>query len=95
MKEIVLSLRQAGKTYGAGAARVDALFDIDLDVARGELVAIMGRSGSGKSTLLNLAGGLDEPTTGTVTVRGMHLGGLTPKESAAMRRRARFLLGEI
>ncbi len=47
----------------------------------------MGRSGSGKSTLLNLAGGLDEPTTGTVTVRGLHLGGLTPKESAAMRRR--------
>jgi putative ABC transport system ATP-binding protein len=87
VREIVLGLRQAGKTYGSGAARVDALFDIDLDVARGELVAIMGRSGSGKSTLLNLAGGLDEPTTGTVLVRGQHLGGLTPKEAAAMRRR--------
>ena len=87
MSELVLDVRQVGKTYGAGAGRVDALIDVSIEVHAGELVAIMGRSGSGKSTLLNLAGGLDEPTTGTVTVHGSHLGGLARNAAAAMRRR--------
>ncbi|MGH3649719.1 MAG: ATP-binding cassette domain-containing protein, partial [Acidimicrobiia bacterium] len=74
MSEPVLKMRRVGKTHGRGAQRVDALVDIDLDVAPGEFVAITGRSGSGKTTLLNIAGALDEPTTGNVWVDGQDLG---------------------
>jgi putative ABC transport system ATP-binding protein len=77
-----------GRTYGAGAQRVDALVDVDLDVAAGEWVAITGRSGSGKTTVLNMAGGLDEPTTGTVTVGGSHLGDMSKSELARLRRQS-------
>ncbi|MBA2336635.1 MAG: ABC transporter ATP-binding protein [Acidimicrobiia bacterium] len=84
----VLSMRRVGRTHGSGAQRVDAVVDIDLDVHAGELVAVMGRSGSGKTTLLNLAGGLDEPTTGTVQVSGDHLGDMSKTGLAALRRRS-------
>ncbi|GGK50897.1 macrolide ABC transporter ATP-binding protein [Planomonospora parontospora subsp. parontospora] len=60
---------------------------MSLDVVAGELVAVMGPSGSGKSTLLNLAGGLDAPTSGEVTVEGAPLSGLSARELAALRRR--------
>jgi putative ABC transport system ATP-binding protein len=86
MSELVLQMRRVGKTHGKGAQRVDALVDIDLDVAAGEFVAITGRSGSGKTTLLNIAGALDEPTTGNVWVGGQDLGDLSNKELARIRR---------
>jgi putative ABC transport system ATP-binding protein len=86
MSELVLRMRGVGRTHGRGAQRVDALLDMDLDVAAGELVAVMGRSGSGKSTLLNLAGGLDQPTTGTVQVAGSDLADLSRGQLAAVRR---------
>src|SRR5690554_3589701 len=79
-------MRRVGKTHGKGAQRVDAIIDIDLDVAPGEFVAITGRSGSGKTTLLNIAGALDEPTTGNVWVEGRDLGDLSRKELAQLRR---------
>lgn len=82
----VLSLRRVGKTHGSGVQRVDALVDVDLDLAAGELVAVTGRSGSGKTTLLNLAGALDEPTTGEVIVEGQNLAALSQKELARVRR---------
>lgn len=82
----VLSMRRVGRTHGSGVQRVDALVDVDLDVQAGELVAIMGRSGSGKSSLLNIAGGLDQPTTGTVQVAGTHLGDMSGSQLAALRR---------
>lgn len=82
----VLSLRRVGKTHGTGAQRVDALVDVDLDVMAGELVAVTGRSGSGKTTLLNLAGALDEPTTGEVIVEGQNLATLSKDELAGVRR---------
>jgi putative ABC transport system ATP-binding protein len=63
-------VRGLGKTYGDGRTRVHALRGVDLDVACGELLAIMGPSGSGKSTLLHLLGALDAPTTGTIEVAG-------------------------
>jgi putative ABC transport system ATP-binding protein len=61
------------KTYRTGAVAVPALVDVDLEVAPGELVAIMGASGSGKTTLLNCLSGLDEIDKGTVSVQGQDL----------------------
>jgi putative ABC transport system ATP-binding protein len=62
----VLSIRALSKTYGTGDTAVRALRAIDLDVAAGEFVVLLGASGSGKSTLLNILGGLDRPTSGEV-----------------------------
>ncbi len=86
MTEPILSMRRLGKTHGSGAQRVDALVSIDLDLMPGELVAVTGRSGSGKTTLLNMAGALDEPTSGEVIVAGRNLATLSKNELARVRR---------
>ncbi|MGW4422112.1 ABC transporter ATP-binding protein [Streptosporangium sp. NPDC004631] len=83
----VLRLADVSRVHGEGPQAVAALRRVSLEVAAGELVAMMGPSGSGKSTLLNLAGGLDLPTSGTVTVEGTPLPGLTAGELAGLRRR--------
>jgi ABC-type lipoprotein export system ATPase subunit/bifunctional DNA-binding transcriptional regulator/antitoxin component of YhaV-PrlF toxin-antitoxin module len=67
------------KIYRTGESEVQALQGLDLRVARGELLAMVGPSGSGKSTLLNIIGGLDTPTGGTVRVDGQDLGRMSPK----------------
>ena len=82
-----LSLIDVVKRYGAGATEVRALTDVNLDVAAGEFVAVMGASGSGKSSLLHLAGGLEAPTAGRVLVRGRPLDELDAAGLAALRRR--------
>ena len=64
------SARGLGKTYRRGGEEIHVLQGLNLDVEAGEFIAFMGPSGSGKTTLLNLLGGLDVPTTGTVTVAG-------------------------
>ncbi|MEV4082737.1 ABC transporter ATP-binding protein, partial [Nonomuraea fuscirosea] len=76
----VVELREVTREHG----KVRALRGVSLEVAAGELVAVMGPSGSGKSTLLNLAGGLDRPTSGGVTIEGSDLAKV--KDLAAIRR---------
>lgn len=83
-----LELRQVVKVYGAGAAEVHALRGVDLAVAAGELVAVMGPSGSGKSTLLTIAGSLEEPTSGEVVVAGSPLSSMSRADRAQLRRRS-------
>jgi putative ABC transport system ATP-binding protein len=86
MTEPILSMRRLGKTHGSGAQRVDALVNVDLDLMPGELIAVTGRSGSGKTTLLNMAGALDEPTSGEVIVAGENLATMSKNELARVRR---------
>jgi putative ABC transport system ATP-binding protein len=84
----MLELRGVSKVYGDGPTAVHALRDVDLTVAAGELVAVMGPSGSGKSSLLTIAGSLEDATSGQVVVGGAVLGGMSRKEKARLRRRA-------
>jgi len=84
----MLELRHVSKSYGEGANEVDAISDIDLSVERGSLVAIMGPSGSGKSTLLTIAGSLEEPATGGVSIDGVRLSGMSRNDKARLRRRS-------
>jgi putative ABC transport system ATP-binding protein len=64
----LVQLRNLAKTYQRGKQKVEVLHNVDLDIAKGEFVALMGPSGSGKTTLLNLIGGLDSPTQGTIVI---------------------------
>jgi putative ABC transport system ATP-binding protein len=73
--EPVLRGRKLCKTYGSGDAAVHALRDVDIDVAAGEFVVLLGASGSGKSTLLNILGGLDVPSSGELAFEGRPLAG--------------------
>ncbi|MFT3855472.1 MAG: ABC transporter ATP-binding protein [Ilumatobacteraceae bacterium] len=66
----VISLRGVGKTYGHGHRAVTALSGVDLQIQRGEFVCLIGASGCGKSTILNLVAGLDQPTTGALSIDG-------------------------
>lgn len=81
----MLELRGIHKTYGEGPTAVHALSDIDLTVARGDFVTIMGPSGSGKSTLLHLLGLLDDSTAGTYLLEGREVAGLRDREKARIR----------
>ena len=82
-----LELRRVSKSYGEGAAEVQAIQDVDLAVDCGTLVAVMGPSGSGKSTLLTIAGSLEEPTSGEVVIGGASLRAMSRNDKARLRRR--------
>ncbi len=74
-----------GKDYVMGENVIHALRDVDVAIARGELVAIMGPSGSGKSTFMNLVGALDSPSTGTLTIAGRDIGRMGSDELSRLR----------
>ncbi|WP_410970760.1 ATP-binding cassette domain-containing protein, partial [Salmonella sp. SAL04269] len=78
----LVSIRNLDKTYQRGPERVDVLHGLDLDIERGDFVALMGPSGSGKSTLLNLIGGLDTPTRGEIVVDGQRIDRMSPGQLA-------------
>jgi len=82
----VLRARALTRTYGSGTAAVQALRCVDLSVARGEFVVLLGASGSGKSTLLNILGGLDTPTSGEVWFEDHALHGASDDVLTAYRR---------
>ena len=83
-----LSCRDLHKSYREGAAAVHVLRGVRLEIARGEIVAVVGTSGSGKSTLLHLLGGLDEPTSGEVIVLGRPMHSLSDAERGEVRNRS-------
>jgi ABC-type lipoprotein export system ATPase subunit len=83
----VIELRGITKVYRAGDIPVVALDNVDLDIAHGELVSIIGASGSGKSTLMNIIGCLDRPSRGTYMLEERNVGKMTDKQLARLRAR--------
>jgi putative ABC transport system ATP-binding protein len=84
--EPVVRARNLRKDYGSGEGLVRAVDGIDLDVIRGETVAVMGPSGCGKSTLLHLLGGLDRPTAGELWLAGQRIDEMSERTLAQLRR---------
>ncbi|MGB5474718.1 MAG: ABC transporter ATP-binding protein [Gammaproteobacteria bacterium] len=82
----LISLRNVTKVYGQGQAAMHALRGIDLDIASGAFVAMMGPSGSGKSTCMNILGCLDTPTAGSYCFEGVEVGTLSRNQRALLRR---------
>jgi putative ABC transport system ATP-binding protein len=87
INETLIRLRGVTKTFGEGATAFQALKGIDIDILRGDFVAVMGPSGSGKSTMMNILGCLDVPTAGTFQFRGFHVETLARDQRALLRRR--------
>ncbi len=81
-----IEIRGLTKVFGSGQTAVRALDGVDLEIGRGEMVAIMGPSGSGKSTLLHLLGALETPTSGSIALAGRRFDGLDDRELTLLRR---------
>jgi putative ABC transport system ATP-binding protein len=86
-RESLIRVRNLNKVYRRGGETINVLQGLNLDVEKGEFVAFMGPSGSGKTTLLNLLGGLDTPTSGTVTVDGDEITHMSGRNLASWRAR--------
>ncbi|SHM37546.1 MacB family efflux pump subunit [Roseibium suaedae] len=82
----MLKLRGVGRAYPSGDGEVEVLKGVDLDIGRGEFVAIVGQSGSGKSTLMNILGCLDRPSSGSYEVNGVEISMLEPDDLSRLRR---------
>ncbi|MBC7382283.1 MAG: ABC transporter ATP-binding protein [Bacteroidia bacterium] len=85
MAAFVIDIVKIGKTYKIGEVEVHALREVDLQIKRGEYVALMGPSGSGKSTLMNILGCLDTPSRGSYTLNGINVSHMTDNELAEIR----------
>jgi putative ABC transport system ATP-binding protein len=85
--DVLVHARGISKDYGKGPGLIRAVVHVDLEVARGEAVAVRGPSGCGKSTLLHLLGGLDRPTAGELWLNGRRIDGLSERALAQLRRR--------
>jgi putative ABC transport system ATP-binding protein len=83
----LLEIRDLSKVYQRDSQMITVFEDIDLDIEAGEFLVLMGPSGSGKTTLLNLVAGLDKPSTGTISVGGAKVTGMSPRQLAAWRSR--------
>ncbi|MBF6025128.1 ABC transporter ATP-binding protein [Lysobacter niastensis] len=81
----LVSIRNLRKTYQRGPEKVEVLHSIDLDIPKGDFVALMGPSGSGKTTLLNLIGGLDTPTGGEIEIDGQRIDTMRPGQLSQWR----------
>jgi len=81
----LVEIRGVTKTYRRGAERIEVLHGVDIDIPRGDFLALMGPSGSGKTTLLNLIGGLDRPTAGSLAVDGKRIDRLSSGDLARWR----------
>ena len=88
MNNPVLRCSGLAKSFGSGELRVDVLSNLDLEIPRGESMAIFGASGCGKSTLLHLLAGLDRPDSGTVEIAGRRIDGLADTDQAQLRNRS-------
>lgn len=102
MSDVLLSARSIHKTYLLGKRSLEVLRGVDVELPRGDFLALRGASGAGKSTLLHLLGGLDTPNRGEVWLAGRNLGTLPPRELARVRNRevgfifqAYYLLPEL
>ena len=84
---IIIKTEKLTKQYGEGENMIYALNNVDLEVTKGEFVAVTGESGSGKTTLLNCLGSLDRPTSGSITACGREITGLDDKGLSAYRRK--------
>jgi putative ABC transport system ATP-binding protein len=85
MPESMVQIRNVTKVYERGKQKIEVLHGLTLDIPRGDFVALMGPSGSGKTTLLNLIGGLDQPTSGEITVGGRRIDQLSSGQLAQWR----------
>jgi len=82
---VLVEIRGVTKTYRRGSEKIEVLHGVNLDIPRGDFVALMGPSGSGKTTLLNLIGGLDTPTSGSIAVDGRRIDRLSSTELSKWR----------
>lgn len=83
----ILKVQNLSKSYGEGETKITAVDDASFEVEEGAFVAIVGESGSGKSTLLHMIGGVDKPSSGTITINGTNIYELSEEKQAEFRRK--------